>query len=256
MAVISQATAVPKKIKTQRAPTQVELIARALDNEEGNIVEHRNYLQLEEEKRKRAQVVRASIRGPVLRWVSKVEETTVAVDPPLPIWSSYLHPPVPGYSSSISVPNTGAGSSSGPTAYQYSSNIHTLQSPAASTTITPISDQLPTQSLTATPPQPPPLVQKTEKVTKNYVLHELAQYEGVPKPPWADTMESMFGDHVSWDELRVYVGKGRPFSKLFLVSFTIDFASITFATSPSETNLSTNWPTSSLPRSTNGCPFC
>jgi hypothetical protein len=209
---------VPKKVKTQRAPTQVELIARALDNEEGNIVEHRNYLQLEEEKRKRAQVVRPSIHGPVLRWISKAEEETVTIGLPPPAWPTYLHPPIPGYSSSTYIPNTGAVQSSGPTASQPSGHFMPqvpIQTSLAPTMIVSASGQPPTQTL-PTPP-PPSYVQKTEKVARNYVLHELAQYEGVPRPPWADTMESMFGDHVSWDELRVYVGKGRPFGKYFHV---------------------------------------
>ena len=58
------------KIKT---PTQAELIARALDMEEGNTIEHREYLSIEEEKRKKARVVRKNVEGPLLRWISKVE---------------------------------------------------------------------------------------------------------------------------------------------------------------------------------------
>jgi len=69
---------VPKKSKFKvRALTQDELIARALDMEEGNIVDHRNYLFDEEEKRKRAHAVRTTISGPLLRWVSRRE--TIAV---------------------------------------------------------------------------------------------------------------------------------------------------------------------------------
>jgi YL1 nuclear protein len=69
---------VPKKSKIKvRAPTQDELIARALDMEEGNIVEHKNYLFVEEEKRKQAHAVRATISGPLLRWISRDETVTV-----------------------------------------------------------------------------------------------------------------------------------------------------------------------------------
>ena len=72
---------VPKKSKIKvRAPTQDELIARALDMEEGNIVEHKNYLFVEEEKRKRAHAVRATISGPLLRWISCHETVTVPVE--------------------------------------------------------------------------------------------------------------------------------------------------------------------------------
>lgn len=72
---------VPKKSKIKvRAPTQDELIARALDMEEGNIVEHKNYLSVEEEKRKRAHAVRATISGPLLRWISCHETVTIPVE--------------------------------------------------------------------------------------------------------------------------------------------------------------------------------
>ncbi len=69
---------IPKKSKVKvRALTQDELIARALDMEEGNIVEHRNYLFVEEEKRKKAHAVRIAISGPLLRWVSRRETLSV-----------------------------------------------------------------------------------------------------------------------------------------------------------------------------------
>lgn len=64
--------------------TQAELIARALDMEEGNISEHKNYLANEAEKRKRAHVVRTVVKGPLLRWVSKREAVTVMEDAPPP----------------------------------------------------------------------------------------------------------------------------------------------------------------------------
>jgi vacuolar protein sorting-associated protein 72 len=52
-----------------------------------------------------------------------------------------------------------------------------------------------------------------EPTTKNYVVHELAQHRGAPRPSWADNMKAMFGDHVKWEELKVYVGKNRPYCK-------------------------------------------
>jgi hypothetical protein len=215
MIICWQATAVPKKVKIQtRAPTQAELIARALDTEEGNIVEHRDYLRLEEEKRKRAQAVRTSIYGPVLRWISKGEEAKVVVEAPQfarPYGS--LYPPVPAYSNS-NVPNSIKSSSSAPTSYPFSgSGTANLQLHMTPVLTTATSSQLSGQMSYASASQQLQSIELKGKVTKNYVLHELAQYDGVPKPPWADTMESMFGDHVNWEELRVYVGKGRPFSE-------------------------------------------
>ena len=67
-----------------KAATQKELIDRGLDMEEGNIEEHRNYLTLEEEKRKKARVVKLSVEGPLLRWISRKEEVTVLVQPSPP----------------------------------------------------------------------------------------------------------------------------------------------------------------------------
>ncbi|KAI5115298.1 hypothetical protein M0805_001913 [Coniferiporia weirii] len=62
--------------------TQAELIARVLDAQEGNIIEHCDYLMQEEEKRRRAWVVRQSISGPVLHWVSCSENEKVPLEPP------------------------------------------------------------------------------------------------------------------------------------------------------------------------------
>ncbi|KAI0053181.1 hypothetical protein FA95DRAFT_1586223 [Auriscalpium vulgare] len=75
---VEEKKGVPKKVKVKvRALTQDELIARALDMEEGNIMEHRNYLTVEAEKRKRAHAVRTVVEGPLLRWVSKREDVPV-----------------------------------------------------------------------------------------------------------------------------------------------------------------------------------
>ncbi|KAI0063065.1 hypothetical protein BV25DRAFT_1915397 [Artomyces pyxidatus] len=90
--------AIPKKTKVKaRALTQDELIARALDMEEGNISEHKNYLSVEEEKRKRAHVVRTVVQGPLLRWVSKREDVVVPV---VPLEASTSGPPTASGSSS------------------------------------------------------------------------------------------------------------------------------------------------------------
>ena len=65
------------------------MIQRALDNEEGNIKEHKNYLKAEEEKRKKARTIKTqNVTGPVLRWISKTEDekskVQVEVTPPQP----------------------------------------------------------------------------------------------------------------------------------------------------------------------------
>ncbi|KAJ3922628.1 YL1 nuclear protein-domain-containing protein [Lentinula edodes] len=69
-----------KRSRSNKRPTQAELLARALDTEEGNLVDHRDYLMLEEEKRrtrnKRDQV---TVTGPLLRWVSKAEEVKIEI---------------------------------------------------------------------------------------------------------------------------------------------------------------------------------
>lgn len=52
--------------------------------------------------------------------------------------------------------------------------------------------------------------ERKEKVSKNYLVHEVDQQEGVDKPSWDDTMTAVFGDHVKWDEVKVYASKHRP----------------------------------------------
>ena len=49
-------------------------------------------------------------------------------------------------------------------------------------------------------------------MTKNYVVHENSQDEDAKKPLWKETMAAMFGDHLKWEELKVYTGRGRPMS--------------------------------------------
>jgi hypothetical protein len=62
-----------------KLPTQDELLQCALDMEDGNIAAHRNYLANEEEKRRRAHVVRVAVQGPLIRWISRRD----VIAPPL-----------------------------------------------------------------------------------------------------------------------------------------------------------------------------
>jgi vacuolar protein sorting-associated protein 72 len=259
----------PKKAKVEsRNYTQGELIALALDTEEGNIVEHRDYLKNEAEKRKRARVMRTAVSGPLIRWISRKEEVKVVVPPPPPPSPSVVpQAPVPSIYRSIYGP---PGSLFTPTTYSYSSGtavVTTVAStstqetqfkvttPATAAQKTPYSafqhyldtasspfpmwppattgqqqsyypnisqpaaqQQAPATSsvqqavntITSAPPEPQ---YRLETVAKNYVVHELAQQKGTPKPTWTQSMQSMFGDHVKWDEIKVYVGKNRPLCK-------------------------------------------
>lgn len=86
-----------------------------------------------------------------------------------------------------------------------------IQQPAST------SSTVPTTTVSQEPAEPVPEPEpeyRLETVTKNYVIHELAQQTGAPKPTWAENMQAMFGDHVKWDEVKAYVGKNRPLCKL------------------------------------------
>jgi hypothetical protein len=292
-----------------RLPTQDELIARALDTEEGNITEHRDYLRLEEEKRARARVVKQAIDGPVLRWVSKKETVQVEIQlPPLPptatttatsanlyaakynfVYTSgagggtvgsqaysmpfYAYAPFlaqnaaskpqeAGASASVTIPASSswspAVSSAGPSTSLVAHPTPSLPSTASSnaqdlatSTTSAISSVPPAPSWQQQPPQPQPqpqvhlqpqtstqtqpppapfsyppvptvptIAHRTEDVCKNYVIHELSQ-SAPSKPPWKDTMSAMFGDHVQWDEVKVFTGKGRPLGGYFLFSCSV-----------------------------------
>ncbi|KZT24716.1 YL1-domain-containing protein [Neolentinus lepideus HHB14362 ss-1] len=216
-----------KKTKVKiRPPTQDELIARALDMEEGNTREHRDYLLHEEEKRKRARVVRASIQGPLLRWISRKEEIKVSVPQPPPppqparptaYWYAQAAQPgatptttpygqyVQGEGGSWAVwPTSQSQTQAGPSTQQQPSLYQGSSTPLAPTYT----------SAYYLPPQPLPLsVEQIETVTKNYVVQETDQVEDTPKPTWRETMQAMFGDHVDWEEVKVFVGKGRPLSR-------------------------------------------
>ncbi|KIM39113.1 hypothetical protein M413DRAFT_29672 [Hebeloma cylindrosporum] len=249
----------PKKAKVEsRNYTQGELIALALDTEEGNIVEHRDYLKNEAEKRKRARVIRTAVSGPLIRWISRKEEVKVVVPPPPPPPPSVVpQAPVPSIYRSIYGP---PGSLFTPTTYSYSSGnavVTTLASTSASDTQfkittpataaqktpyspfqhyldtasspfptwpptttrqsyypnvsqpsaqqqTPVTPSVQPQAANVTPSAPPEPQYRLETVAKNYVVHELAQQKGTPKPTWTDTMQSMFGDHVKWDQIKAH----------------------------------------------------
>lgn len=199
---------VVKKPKANiRPPTQDELMERALDMEEGNVVQHRDYLLLEEEKRKRARVIRAPIEGPLLKWVSRVEEVSVEEDlPPEPSTNSQINYPhqswqqAPGsqFVVNFQQPYTPQyPQSSASQAQQYSVWYGGGAYPSQTSASVPLSS-----------PEPPRFRQ--EKIAKNYVVIECQQHDSAPLPTWKETMEAMFGDHVKWEEVRVYVGKNRP----------------------------------------------
>jgi hypothetical protein len=190
---------VPKKSKIKvRAPTQDELIARALDMEEGNIVEHKNYLFVEEEKRKRAHAVRATISGPLLRWVSRHE--TIIVPAEAQCLPGMLDLPDPQELWTLTLEDGGVAG-------------NTSTSPATGNPNTSLA--VPRQGDSVDAPQPAySHVPRTEEVSKNYIIHETSQDESAMRPLWKDTMAAMFGDHVKWEDLKAYVSRGRPLCEL------------------------------------------
>jgi hypothetical protein len=228
-----------------RELTQDEYIARALEMEEGNILEHRNYLVTEEEKRRRAKVVRPAVQGPLVRWVSKIEEEVVplvqssdnssgssrqgssAVLTLLSLSAVHKEPAQPGSSASALMPAAPAfvippsalypiwpPSTDNPTAP--AAGPSTLPTVASAPPLTPEMPMSPAQvnppmsPMQIDPPFPSDVSLPTVRVTKNYVVHELDQVEGTRKPKWKETMRALFGDHVRWEALKVYTGAGRP----------------------------------------------
>lgn len=181
---------------------------------------------MEEEKRKRARVVRATVQGPLLRWVSKAEEIEVVEEAPAPaptfagtassIYGTGLAPyqGLPWIASTSSTAN--AMSSAAPPQFQNAGSPFPAWPPFPS---------FPQSTPQGAPPAPPTLPtqpaplpeprKRIEKVAKNYLVHELAQDTDAPKATWNDSMKAMFGDHVKWDELKVYTTKGRPLCMLF-----------------------------------------
>lgn len=219
-----------KRPKTQRsAPTQDELLKRAQEMEERNVIEHRDYLKTEDEKRQRARLVRPTIEGRLVRWVSKVEEEIIPIAPPESMMSGaitshgYTTPlrsstpyMTPFYTTDPGPPlhwsnSTAAPGPSSPSAYT-SAYPHppTLQySPS------PSRPHISSTSSATRPLEPlPTIVQRKQKIAKNYVVLENAQTEKAPRVTWKQTMEGMFGDHVRWEDMRVYSTKNRPLCEL------------------------------------------
>ncbi|ETW87755.1 hypothetical protein HETIRDRAFT_378930 [Heterobasidion irregulare TC 32-1] len=198
----------PKKAKAKlRALNQEELIARALDMEEGNMIDHRDYLRNEEEKRKRAHVTRTVIEGPLLRWISKREELAVIVDPPA-VSSDPGHHASQGQTlgdslDSTLITNTSHApySSTGPS-QSSASPFQPSISHATARPVSPLASSSSHSNLSK--------VETKETVAKNYVIHEIPRSKDGSKPSWRETMAAMFGDTVKWDELKVYTNKGRP----------------------------------------------
>lgn len=204
--------------------------------EDGNVDEHRNYLSLEEEKRQRAKVVRTAVKGPLLRWVSRAEE--VACGSSAQPSSIPLGAQATGsfYTMEEGVSRYGwaytgwaVGSANGspdapfalnpavPASSVRGTEIHGAPSAASWPPIHPgfIPVLWPPPNsgpgVEVVPSQiPQPAVPRKEKVTRNYLIHELGQTEQTPWPTWKESMEAIFGNHVRWEDLRVYTGKGRP----------------------------------------------
>lgn len=227
----------PKRIKGEtRTLSQGELIARALDNEEGNLVEHRDYLKSEEEKRRRARVIRENISGPLVRFISKGEEVTAdETSAPRPLPPSALTSNFVGYTYTYGFPRTPAsgfstyGQHLNSTTTSYYRSGTSQDSPMPASTSRASSTRLPVLELTpntfstgnrSTATDSPsfqtegPPGQHNVKVTQNYLVHELGQYDKVSKPQWSETMEALFGDHVNWEDVKVYSGKSRPLSRV------------------------------------------
>ncbi|KAJ7052533.1 YL1 nuclear protein-domain-containing protein [Mycena amicta] len=210
---LRKAAQITKKPRQEARPvTQAELIARALDAEEGNIVEHRDYLKIEEERRRRARVVRQVVEGPLVRWLSRGEDVQTLVPQPT---QYYAYTPT---TKLAYYPPYSASSSSAPAA-----STSTLPAVASST-----STSTPYYQTQYYPYTPPP-VQRIEKMARNYVVHEETQTHESPPPPgrsnarnqntttqkpsWGSTMTAMFGSHVNWEEVQMFSGKGRPLSR-------------------------------------------
>ena len=222
-----------KKPKAQRrAPTQDELLKRAQETEERNVIEHRDYLKAEDEKRERARLVRPVIEGGLVRWVSKVEEEVIPPppEPPTPVAStSYGY--VPAFQPSTSYtalpytigpgqpphwgpitpapisPPRGAYTNHSP--YPHPSTLSYTHSPPQPYTSSTSSATRPLEPL-------PAIVQRKRKIAKNYVVLENAQTEKAPRVTWKQTMDGMFGDHGKWEEMKVYSTKNRPMCELVL----------------------------------------
>lgn len=149
-------------------------MAQALANEESNLIEHRDYLKLEEEKRKKTRPVKHGIEGPLLRFISRKEETKVLVKHPPQLQSARFN----GLSGSLS-----SASSEGPVYKPYFAS----PSPSGS-----YNSQLQRVLHAARAALPEGI---TIGLEKSYVIHELGQEEDTPNPTWGETMTVMFGGY-------------------------------------------------------------
>lgn len=210
-----------KKPRVQRrAPTQEELLKRAQETEHKNVIEHRDYLKAEDEKRKRLRVVRPVIKGRLIRWVSKVEEEIVHLTPPESptTVTTISHTPQRYTIGPGQPPHWGPipTTPSSPSPSSYPGRSFYPQPPGFIYSHSPPQPPTPSTSNATRPLEPfPAIVQKKRKVANNYVVLENAQTEKAPRVTWKQTMEGMFGDHARWEDVRVYSTKNRPMCKLF-----------------------------------------
>ena len=222
-----------KKPKAQRrAPTQDELLKSAQETEERNVIEHRDYLKAEDEKRERARLVRPVIEGRLIRWVSRVEEEVTPLTPPESPMSvastshGYVTPfrhstsyTTPSYTIGPGQPpyrSTFTTISGSPPPGAYASASSYPQPPPFPYPHSPPPPHISSTSSATRPLEPlPTIVQRRRKITKNYVVLENAQTEKAPRVTWKQTMEGMFGDHVRWEDVRVYSTKNRPMCESF-----------------------------------------
>lgn len=69
----------------------------------------------------------------------------------------------------------------------------------------------PADQNTSSQPQPPVLDKPlTHKASYNYLVYEVDQQPSTPKPNWSQTMHAVFGNHVDWNEVKVYNTRNRP----------------------------------------------
>ena len=169
-----------------------------------------------------------------MRWISKTEQMTVRIQPPPPPPSQYTYP----YSASSQLP---AGYPQPPSFTPSSSSVTGYYTPppqygamaATSPQMTFIHHQYSQshgtssstsawpQAVTQQPLLPSEPIERIETVARNYVVHENGQDEDATRPLWKETMQAMFGDHVNWEELKVYTGRGRPMRTLLCQSLPI-----------------------------------